>query len=85
MEEVYRQSKLQKEDNNMSRYTAGFVLVAGLMVVAFGIGVSFNATQAEVTPDKDWIMDLFNYAGIASALAGMAMFFFGALRFSKPE
>lgn len=54
-------------------------------MVAFGIGVSFNATQTEVTPDKDWIMDLFNYAGIASALAGMAMFFFGALRFSKPE
>lgn len=69
----------------MSRYTSGYVLVAGLMVAAFGIAVSFNVTQAEVAPDKDWIMDLFNYGGIASALAGMAMFFLGALRFSKPE
>lgn len=69
----------------MSRYTSGYVLVAGLMVAAFGIGVSFNATQAEVTPDKDWMMDLLNYGGIASAIVGIAMFFFGASRFSKPE
>lgn len=55
------------------------------MVALFGIGVSFNATRAEVAPDKDWIMDLFNYSGIAAALAGALMFFFGASRFSKPE
>ncbi len=69
----------------MSRYTAGYVIVAGLMVAAFGIAFSFNVTQSQVTPDKDWIMDLLNYAGVASALVGIAMFFFGALRFSKPE
>jgi len=69
----------------MSRMTAGYVLVAGLMVTVFGIGVCSLATGATVTPDKDWIMDLMNYSGIAAALCGVAMFFFGAMRFSKPE
>jgi hypothetical protein len=69
----------------MSRYTAGFVLVAGLIVTVFGIGVCSLATSTTVTPDKDWLMDLMNYGGIASAIAGIAMFFLGALRFSKPE
>jgi hypothetical protein len=55
------------------------------MVTVFGIGVCSLATSTTVTPDKDWLMDLMNYGGIASAIAGIAMFFLGALRFSKPE
>ena len=68
----------------MSRNTAAFVLVGGLAVVAIGGFTSAMSTSAVVTPDKDWMMDLMNYGGIAVALCGIAMFFFGALRFSKP-
>jgi hypothetical protein len=85
VEEVHRQPKLWKESIEMSRYTAGYVLVAGLMVTVFGIGVCSLATGTTVTPDKDWMVDLINYAGAASAISGIAMFFFGASRFSKPE
>ena len=67
----------------MSKTASGFVLVGGLIAVAVGGITSATATQTTVTPDKDWLMDLANYAGIAVALCGLAMFFFGALRFSR--
>jgi hypothetical protein len=68
----------------MKRTFAGFVLVGGLAVVALGGFTSAIATSANVTPDKDWLMDLMNYGGIAVAICGIVMFFVGALRFSRP-
>jgi hypothetical protein len=68
----------------MNRTSAGFVLVGGLAVVALGGFASAIATSATVTPDKDWMMDLMNYGGIAVAICGLVMFFVGALRFSRP-
>jgi hypothetical protein len=85
MEEVHRQSKLWKESIEMSKTVSGFVLVGGLIVVAVGGLTSAIATSSNVTPDKDWLMDLMNYGGIAVAITGLAMFFFGALRFSKAK
>jgi len=69
----------------MSKTVSGFVLVGGLIVVAVGGLTSAIATSSNVTPDKDWLMDLMNYGGIAVAITGLAMFFFGALRFSKAK
>jgi hypothetical protein len=85
MEEVHRQSKLWEKGSEMSKTVSGFVLVGGLVVVAIGGVTSAIATSANVTPDKDWLMDLMNYGGIAVAITGLAMFFFGALRFSRAK
>lgn len=67
----------------MNKTAAGFVLVGGLLLVAVGGITSATATSANVTPDKDWLMDLLNYGGIAVAITGLVMFFIGALRFSR--
>jgi hypothetical protein len=69
----------------MSKTVSGFVLVGGLAVVAIGGLTSAIATSATVTPDKDWLMDLINYGGIAVAICGLVMFFVGALRFSRAK
>lgn len=69
----------------MSKTASGFVLLAGLVVTAIGGGTSATATQAVVTPDKDWLMDLLNYGGIAIALTGICMFFYGAMVFARSE
>lgn len=83
MEKEIWQSELFKERIEMKKTAAGFVLVGGLLLVAVGGITSATATSATVTPDKDWLMDLLNYGGIAVAIAGLSMFFFGALRFSR--
>lgn len=69
----------------MSKTIAGFVLVGGLLLVAVGGVTSATANTANVTPDKDWLMDILNYGGIAIAVSGLCLFFFGALRFSRAE
>lgn len=69
----------------MTKTTAGFVLVGGLLAVAVGWVISATATAQASTPGQDWAYDLVNYFGIAVILAGLAMFFFGSLRFARKD
>lgn len=67
----------------MSKTASGSTLVFGLVVVAIGGVISATATSARSTPDQDWLYDLVNYFGIAVILAGLVMFFFGSMFFSR--
>ena len=67
----------------MSKTASGSTLVFGLVVVAIGGVISATATSARSTPSQDWLYDLLNYFGIAIILAGIGMFFFGSMFFSR--
>jgi hypothetical protein len=67
----------------MSKTASGSTLVFGLVVVAIGGVISATATSVRSTPSQDWLYDLLNYFGIAIILAGIGMFFFGSMFFSR--
>ncbi len=67
----------------MSKTTSGFILVAGPIISCIGGGISSYATSVDSTPDTDWQYDVLNGVGVIVVLIGIAMFFFGALRFSR--
>lgn len=69
----------------MSKTASGFVLLAGLVVNNCLCRCGRRSSTNCSTPDKDWLMDLLNYGGIAIALAGICMFFYGAMVFARSE
>ena len=67
----------------MTKTIAGFVLVAGLFAFVIGGMIASWAGGVVGSPLDDWKYDLYGYAGTGVAMAGVGMFFTGALVFAR--
>jgi hypothetical protein len=50
-----------------------------------GGDISATANNQPSTPDTDWYYSMINGFGILLILAGLGMFFYGAMRFAKSK
>jgi hypothetical protein len=67
----------------MDKTTAGFSVVGGLILAITGGSLSSWAATQVGSPSQDWMWDMVGYMGIAGALAGIVLFFWGARDFSR--
>jgi|GEM_PF-4652906 hypothetical protein len=67
----------------MSKTAAGVILVAGPIVALLGGDISATANNQPSTPDTDWYYSMINGFGILLILAGLGMFFYGAMKFAR--
>jgi hypothetical protein len=67
----------------MKKTASGFMLVGGVVVALIGAEISGSANNASSTPDTDWYYSVINGCGILTIMAGLVMFFFGAMWFAK--
>jgi hypothetical protein len=67
----------------MNKTKSGFMLIGGVLVALIGAGISSTANNTRSTPSTDWIYSLANGFGMITILAGLAMFFFGAMWFAR--
>lgn len=68
---------------HMNKTVAGCVMVAGPLVAWFGADISAKANNQPSTPDTDWYYSMLNGVGGLMILAGLVMFFYGAMRFAR--
>lgn len=67
----------------MSKTVAGFVLLAGLVMVVVGGQTAAWAAGAGGGPKDDLFYGVMNMGGIGVAVAGLASFFYGAMVFAR--
>jgi FtsH-binding integral membrane protein len=61
----------------------GFTLVGVLVLVGVSFVVANWAANVNSTPSMDWIYDGIKMLGWVGILAGLGMFFFGSMKFSR--
>lgn len=66
----------------ISKTTAGFLLVGGLVMTVFGWQVAGYASGHVGAPSDDLYYDCISWTGTIVAIVGLAMFFWGAKRFA---
>lgn len=69
----------------MTKTKAGIILVSGPLIAVIGGTISSVANNAASTPQTDWFYSLWNGVGMVLILAGIGMFFFGAMQFSRTK
>lgn len=67
----------------MSKTTAGFVLVGGMALTIISGRVASWAGGVVGSPSDDLFYDLIGWVGIAGALTGLGLFFWGCMTFAR--
>jgi len=67
----------------MTKTVSGFVLVGGLAVTAIAFGIASWAANVRSSPSMDMFYDLIKFGGWLGIAAGLGMFFYGSMRFSR--
>lgn len=67
----------------MSKTASGCVLVAGIVCTIISGRIAAWAGGVVGSPSDDLFYDLIGWAGIAGALAGLGLFFWGCMTFAK--
>jgi len=69
--------------NRMPKTTAGIVLVAGIFVSFIAAMIGRSATNASLDPSLDTYYALVEYGSMAGIVAGLGLFFWGAVVFAR--